>query len=347
MAPTPAPSPTPTEAPTPAEAPTATPTPAPANVPTPTPSTPTIQAPAPSQGKVTLADAVSGREYNASLPPFRPGSDRRGPTLRAEPDPPAGLAFTDAGGGFSLLSGTPTRAGVFSFDVVSSNSNGLGGRMTVKLTVAPAPNPAAGRAEKVVAFLKAYDGGGCFVARSRPGAGERTSIEAISSDRSAFSRFDAAFKREFGQEPLITPRQITAQQCPFVALIREPGGSGEPPAIALNSGDVGSGRPLAGRVSGVAGRHLVLVVVDNDGDALALPNNIDPDGGGASFKISLTGTANSIGPLQLLAAIVSDSPLAVFDRFRSGTASDLASRLQAEWAKAGAVVEVAYFKLTR
>ena len=110
---------------------------------------------------------------------------------------------------------------------------------------------------------------------------------------------------------------------------------------------MGAGRPLAGRVSGLAGRHLVLVVVDNDGDAVVLPSKMDPDGGGASFKMALTGTADSIGPLQILAAIVSDSPLAVFDRFRSGTASDLASRLQAEWARAGAIAEVAYFKLTR
>ena len=98
------------------------------------------------------------------------GSDARGLTLRAEPDPPEGLVFTDAGGGLSLLSGAPTRAGVYSFDVVSSDSNGPGGRMTVKLTVAPAPNTAAGRAEKVAAFLKAYDGGACFAARLRPGA---------------------------------------------------------------------------------------------------------------------------------------------------------------------------------
>ena len=290
---------------------------------------------------------MTGREYNAPLPPFRAGSDQRGPTLRAEPDPPAGLAFTDAGGGFSLLSGAPTRAGVYSFDVVSSDSNGPGGRMTVKLTVAPAPNASAGRAEKVVAFLKAYDGGACFVARLRPGAGERTSIEAISADRAAFSRLDAAIKREIGPEPLITPRQIAAQQCPIIALIKASGGAREPPTIALDFPDVGAGRPLAGRVSGLAGRHLVLVVVDNDGDAVVLPSKMDPDGGGASFKMALTGTADSIGPLQILAAIVSDSPLAVFDRFRSGTASDLASRLQAEWARAGAIAEVAYFKLTR
>ena len=217
----------------------------------------------------------------------------------------------------------------------------------MKLTVAPASNASVGRAEKVVAFLKAYDGGACFVARSRPDAGERTLIEAVSADHSAFSRFEAAFKREIGLESLITPRQITAQQCPIVALIKASAGAREPPTIAFDSPDVGAGRPLAGRISGLSGRHLVLVVVDNDGDALALPSKIDPDGGGASFKMALTGTADSIGPLQILAAIVSDSPLSVFDRFRSGTASDLASRLQAEWAKAGAVVEVAYFKLTR
>jgi serine/threonine-protein kinase len=288
-----------------------------------------------------------GREYNAPLPPFRGGSDARGLALRAEPDPPEGLVFTDAGGGLSLLSGAPTRPGVYSFEVVSSDSNGSGGRMMVKLTVAPAPDSAAGRAEKVPAFLKAYDGGACFAARLRSGAAGANSIEAVGAERAAFSRLDAAFKRETGIEPLINAKQIAPQQCPIVALIKVSDGAREPPAIALDSPDVGPGRPLAGRVSGLAGRHLVLVVVDNDGDAVVLPSKLDPDGGGASFKMALTGTTDSIGPLQILAAIVSDSPLALFDRFHSGTASDLASRLQAEWPRAGAIAEVAYFKLAR
>jgi hypothetical protein len=161
------------------------------------------------------------------------------------------------------------------------------------------------------------------------------------------SRLDAAFKRETGVEASITAKQIAAPQCPIVALIKASDGAHEPPTIALDSADVGAGRPLAGRVSGLAGRRLVLVVVDNDGDAVVLPSKMDADGGGASFKMALTGTADSIGPLQILAAIVSDNPLAVFDRFRSGTASDLAPRLQAEWARAGAIAEFAYFKLTR
>ena len=135
-----------------------------------------------------------------------PAPTPRGLTLRAEPDPPEGLVFTDAGGGLSLLSGAPTRAGVYSFDVVSSDSNGPGGRMTVKLTVAPAPDSAAGRAEKVPAFLKAYDGGACFAARLRPGAAGANSIEAVGADRAAFSRLDAAFKRETGLEPLINAK---------------------------------------------------------------------------------------------------------------------------------------------
>ena len=230
-----------------------------------------------------------GREYNAPLPPFRNGSDARGLTLRTEPNPPEGLVFTDAGGGLSLLSGAPSRPGVYSFDVVSGDSNGPGGRMMVKLTVAPSPDSVAGRAEKVPAFLKAYDGGACFAARLRPGAAGANSIEAVAAERAAFSRLDAALKRETGLEPLINAKQIAPQQCPIVGLIKASDGDRETPAITLESPDVGAGRPLAGRVNGLAGRHLVLVVVDNDGDAVVLPSKMDPDGGGASFKMVVDG----------------------------------------------------------
>jgi len=311
----------------------------------PSPAPTTVRAPTPSQASVALSGAIAGRDYNATLPPFRAGSDIRGLTLRAEPSPPDGMTFSDAGGGFSLLSGRPTKAGAYAFDVVASDANGQSGRMTVKIAVAPAASETPAAPDKLTAFLRAYDGGACFFAVP---ASDPASVDAFAADRSAFSRFDDALKRATGVETNIAAHVLSNAQCPVIDLLKLPASVSAPaPSLRVDNVKVGPGRPLSGRVEGLAGRRLALISVDNDGDAYRLAVSLDADGSGGSFSAPLSGDAGSVNKTQVLLAIGTERPLPGLENFRAGGARDLAQALRGDWTKAGASASAVYFELSR
>ena len=281
------------------------------------------------QPRIVLDGAQAGHDYSADLPPFRAGEGGSGFALHPEPNPPDGLTFVDLGGGFSQISGKPTRPGELTFDVVAVDLAGQSARMNVRIavaaaplptptfTAAPTPSPTTGSARNdPLAFLTSYAADPCFVARPTGGSNDAHALVGVGADRSAFQRFDAAFRRDVGFEPKVTAKLIAPAQCPALELVKL--GAGPAAAhIELVNDVVGSGRPLAGTVRGLAGRRLSLFVVDNDGDVLALPAPVAAGGDVASFSAPLKGIDDSLGPT------------AIADRRRLGRAYRCARRFQA------------------
>jgi serine/threonine-protein kinase len=341
----------------------------PAATPTPTlaPSPPPVSPPRPSQAQVVLEGAKVGEDYGATLPPFNVGANARGLALRAEPGPPEGLAFVDLGSGLSQISGKPAQSGEFAFDVVATNGAGLSGRMNVKIAiaepppppaepsvVAPAPTAApsvvalapAAPIDKGSAFIGGFDGGSCFLIRSLPGAANERALQGVGAELAPFQRFDAAYTREVGVEPQLSLRLIAAPACPALDLIRLGSATGAAaPRIEMTSYDVGRGKPLAGKVSKLAGRHLALLLVDNEGVAHRLETKMLPGGDAATFSVPLVADAASIGPLQIVLAIASPKPIAALETLRSAPLKDIAPKLVGEAPAASAAVEAEFFKL--
>jgi len=331
--------------PTPTRTPTATLSP-----------TPTPPPPRPSQAQIALEGATVGEDYSAALPPFNVGANARGLALRAEPNPPAGLSFVDLGAGLSQVSGKPTEAGAFAFDVVATNAAGLSARMAVKIVVAPAPTlaklepsparPTPPPVDKASAFIGGFDGGACFLVRPLPGAVSARALQGVGVERAPFERFDAGYTREVGVEPQLGLRLIAAAECPALDLIRLGSANGAAaPRIGLTSYDVGRGKPLAGTISGLAGRRLSLLLIDNDGVAHRLETKAAAGGDSATFSAPLVADASSIGPLQIVLAIVSAKPIAALEGFRSAPLKDIAPRLIGEAGADSASVEAEFFKL--
>ena len=120
--------------------------PAPEVAPTPTaapivPVAPPAPVPPPraSQNVLTMADATVGKDYVADLPPFSDAGGAKSLVLHAEPNPPDGLTFADLGSGLSQISGKPSKAGRYSFEIVAANAAGITAHMTTRLTIAPQP----------------------------------------------------------------------------------------------------------------------------------------------------------------------------------------------------------------
>jgi hypothetical protein len=138
---------------------------------------------------------------------------------------------------------------------------------------------------------------------------------------------------------------ITAEQCPALDLVRLAAPDGRPPPrLRLQNYEVGPGQPLLGTISGLERRRVYLVLVDNDGLAHRLETKVDANGDSASFSVPLTADASSIGPMQMLLAIVSDKPIPALDTLHSANLKLIASRLVEDARRASASVAADYFK---
>jgi len=313
----------------------------------PTPPPKPVKPPRATQRGVDLGSATVGADFLADLPPFDPGDDSRGVALRANPDPPEGLTFTDEGGGLGRLSGKPTRPGTYDFAIVGATPSGSSDRMAVRITVAQAPPLPP--SEVSGAFLRAFDGGPCFLARAGAPGDAAGTIEAIGDDMTVFQRFQAEYRKLVGNAPTANYKAISPPQCPALEVVKAtaPGGQHEP-QVELARFEVGGGQPLAGTVSGLGRRRLVLLIVGEDGVIHHIPTTSTSAGDVASFSAQVGRVDDSsIGPLQLLIAIVSDKPLPSVDGFRTGTIRELAPKLAAEWRDAGAAARVELFQFKK
>jgi predicted Ser/Thr protein kinase len=328
-----------------------------------------LEPPIPSQGLVELG-ATAGVELSSDLPRFRWGANPAALALHAEPEAPPGLAFADLGSGLSRISGSPTTPGPYAFDVIATEPSGGSARMTVKLVVLPPPAPSPEKTtpleppppptsqtpkvekdltiERGRAFVAAFDGGDCFLIKLRAGAAGPHSYQAFGRELETFQRFDSNYKSKVGAEADLRAALISAEECPALDLIRLGTADGAAsPRIELTNYGVGRGKPLAGAITNLAGRHLYVLYVDNAGVAHKLNAKMQPGGGGATFSVPLTPDTDSIGAMQILLAIVSSTPIPAMEAFREGRLTSLASQLVQE-ARGNAVsVEADYFKFSK
>jgi len=190
-----------------------------------------------------------------------------------------------------------------------------------------------------------FDGGECFFIAPLPGATTPHEYQAVGRTIEPFRRFDSAYKRVVGVEDDLTLALISAEQCPALDLVRLPAPAGQPPPhLTLKNYEVGPGQPLLGTISGLEGRRPYLILVDNDGLAHRLEAKVDAGGESATFSIPLTADASSVGPMQMLLAIVSDKPIPTLDTLHSAKLKTIASRLIDDARGASTSVEADYFK---
>jgi serine/threonine-protein kinase len=157
------------------------------------------------------------------------------------------------------------------------------------------------------AFLKKFDGGDCFLVK--PLAGAAQAYLGVGAQVASFRRFVETYKREIGVDPQLSLRPITSPECPVVEIMRPAVDEAAAPRIELADPHVGRNKPLTGTIADVRDRRLYLLLVDNEGAACRLDPKIKPGKNVASFSVRLNATdANSFGVIQLILAIISDSP---------------------------------------
>ncbi len=306
-----------------------------------------LEAPRPSLPLAVLDSATVGADYNAELPAFSGGAGASPMTLKADPPPPAGLAFADLGSGHGRISGKPATAGSFAFDVVATAAGGLAGRMAVKLNVSPAKLELSPADLKAAAFIRDYDGGDCFLVKPLPGAGGQDRAYLSVGDQLApFVRFEDAFRKAVGADPKLSlrPIMIMPPECAALDLLRLGDvDASSAPRVTLADYRVGRNRPLTGAVANLGGRRLYLMRVDNEGKAYRIDATPKPGGDSATFSLPLPRDLGPAGPVQLVLALTSDKPIAALDTFRSGDLKALAPALVEQAKSAAAAVGADFF----
>jgi serine/threonine protein kinase, bacterial len=223
--------------------------------------------------------------------------------------------------------------------------------MTIAASPAPALSPtpsmtsAAVSTPSVETFLRGYDNAPCFAVHRQADVSS-AAFAAISADRGAFQRFAAEYSDTFRRDPDVRAMLVTSEQCPAAELLKQaPASAAGPPRLTLDSTQVGKGRPLAGAITELRGRALLLLAIVDDGRAVKLRVQPAPGGDSASFSLALSGDADSFGKPEVLLAIVSDRPMAGLDAFRSGPSADILSKIAVQWREVGGSAALALFKL--
>jgi serine/threonine protein kinase len=334
----------------------------------PTPPPPPPPPPQPPQSVLDLEPATAGVAYSAGLPPFR---SPQPVTLHAGPGLPDGLTLNDLGNGLSQLAGEPNTPGRFEFDVVAATAGGAEGRMKVRIEVAPAarptetpvvttePTPPANTTAAIteptppanppalstVAFLRDYAAEPCFAVRARDDDPAGRVVTTIGADPAAFERFGAAFQQAVRARPELHALVVQPSQCPAVDFLKAAFSSARGlPRISLDRAEVGKNRPLSGTVSGLNGRPLLLMVVDDDGAVIGLRAQAAPGADTATFSASFTGDPSSFGKPQMLIAVAADQPIGAGEKLAGAPSAETMPRLAAQSRAAHADAAVALFK---
>jgi hypothetical protein len=201
--------------------------------------------------------------------------------------------------------------------------------------------------ERAKTFIANFDGGECFLIEPLPGATKPHEYQAVGREIEPFRRFDSAYKQEVGVEAVLTVALISAAQCPALDLVRLAAPDGrERPRLTLKSYEVGPGQPLLGTISNLEGRHPYLVLVDNDGLVHRLETKVEASGDSGSFRVPFTAGASSIGPMQMLLAVVPDKPIPALDALHSASLKLIGPWLVEGAQTASASVEADYFKFS-
>jgi hypothetical protein len=141
---------------------------------------------------------------------------------------------------------------------------------------------------------------------------------------------------------------IDQPQCPALELLRLAGRSAVPaPRVELAAVEAGSKKPLAGIVSGLAGRSVNLVLVENDGSVDNLPYKASPDGDSAQFTVGFDPEPDDVGHALGLLVIVSDKPIPALHATDLGKADELLPKLTGIWAEVGGSADAQFARMIK
>ncbi|MEM6371307.1 MAG: serine/threonine-protein kinase [Pseudomonadota bacterium] len=173
-------------------------------------------------------------------------------------------------------------------------------------------------------------------------------IEGFANDLSGLQGVSSAFGAQFGSNPQVVPRGVSAAQCAVLDFARTfQGTRGSGIEIALSDNSMSRTTGVLGTVHGSSGRQNWLALVDPNGQVFSLMRQFDdPIGDERRFAFRLPSAAPGI---YMVIATASESPLVRAGAMQDGTGADAILPLMTrELAVDGqGAVDIAFLELTR
>ncbi|KQT57502.1 MULTISPECIES: hypothetical protein [unclassified Aureimonas] len=165
--------------------------------------------------------------------------------------------------------------------------------------------------EALNAFVRGYQGGGCFAALTIATGDDRLSIAGFSRDETELAGFEDALEKRTGPRPEAAARTVSQAQCAVLAFARGQAAYPDfPVRLTLQPDTIASGATIAGRIVGVGERPLTMLILDDEGriqDASFLLSR-EP-GGDWVFETPLSLTGDPVPTVQLFVALAGAGPI--------------------------------------
>ena len=195
------------------------------------------------------------------------------------------------------------------------------------------------------AFVASFDGGDCFYITRIGSLDGKERYLGLGRTPEPFERFDSGYQAAVGAEAAIRLGQLTPEQCPALDLLRlDRAERSAEPVLEIKDQDISRGAPLAGTVSNLAGRHLYLLYVDNDGAIHRIATATQAGGDRATFSVSIKPQGSFLNANQLLVAVASPTPVPLLEATRTEPLRAIAGRIAEDARRASAAVVADYFK---
>jgi eukaryotic-like serine/threonine-protein kinase len=205
----------------------------------------------------------------------------------------------------------------------------------------PPPTTPAEQTERILHYIRYYDGDPCLLLHPVSVTGISATIEATASNAAAFRDFVADFRTVNGFEPTMATSEITPQQCKAIDLVlRLDALAGRELTLKGASGAVRRGERTQLQIDGQRTRVPSLISVNEDGTIRDLTKEIKASGGGATFDGRLDDGQGRAGR-KLVIAFAGPRRIAALDRAAQLTSDQLLKALHDELAPVGEGLAIA------
>lgn len=167
-------------------------------------------------------------------------------------------------------------------------------------------------AAEVIRFIRDYATGRCFAAMPSLASNDRIVIEGLSNSADRLADFEQRLAAGVDVPVTIQTGRITDAQCRALSFLTY---AKDYPVsdlrLQIDRRNIAAGAEITGEISGIKGRTLTLLIVDDEGVVQAVPERFFPEleADRARFVVPLFTTAGLFNTANIALAIATPAPL--------------------------------------